>query len=276
MTIKQYAKKVKKLIEEKGVNVTIIEAEKANGIVMTGIAYKNLSVSPTIYLDDMFRDNHDPDEAATYVMEMLEKYETPEGPMNDFIRKFVNDGLFSDYENVRPLLRARFYNKKTSADVSMSAEKYGFPDLIIVPSIVLDSGEDEVCGSIKVTSSHCNLWGVDKETVLQDAINNIGEPVLMRVEDLLPVPAELDFTMLVVTNKNRCFGASSVLTAFDRLKAIYPDGFVVIPSSLHEVIVTPIFEDHLSWYNDMIGFVNGNSLKPEEVLGENAYVFYPV
>ena len=52
---------------------------------------------------------------------------------------------------------------------------------------------------------------------------------------------------------------------------IYPNGYIVLPSSVHEVIVLPYSEDQA--FNNMVNEVNESKVAAEEVLGHKAYLF---
>ena len=188
-----------------------------------------------------------------------------------------------EYENVKTKLRARLYNKKTEAEVKMSAKTYGFDDLIIVPYIELDMKEMG-SGAIKVTNKMLEMWNVTKQDVITTALANSAEEA--KVQDMLEVLAEMNGIpvalipphiagprMLVIGNDKNINGAISIIAKLDYLKERFGE-FYVVPSSVHEVIVYPV--DGAMKKEDLekiINEVNTTCVAPEEYLSDKAYHF---
>lgn len=83
---------------------------------------------------------------------------------------------------------------------------------------------------------------------------------------------EMDIHMMVLTNKRRMYGAASLLYLYD-IEGI-PEEFCMIPSSIHETILTwptdKIIPENL---NAIIKEVNTSCIAPEEVLSDHAYMY---
>jgi hypothetical protein len=58
----------------------------------------------------------------------------------------------------------------------------------------------------------------------------------------------------------------------DKMKDIFPDGYTVIPSSIHELIVIPK-EMSSPAINAMINDVNSSSVSAEDYLSDHRYEF---
>lgn len=244
------------------------EVEKANGVVLTGITLvTNSNVQPTLYIDDMYRNDVPVDEAVDKV--------------NDAFRnanKKIDIDWITDYEVVKDKLTARLFNKRTSADVSRSAKDYGFDDLIIVPYIVMK----DIGGACKVTAHMLGNWGVTEDEVIDTALQNsaneytVGDMMTMLFGDG-PVYRNFDDVedvnnMLVVSNLDKSFGAIGVVVAKDAMDRKYENGYVVIPSSVHECIVLP-YNGNENAFNSMVADVNEQEVAAEEVLSDHAYFF---
>ena len=61
-------------------------------------------------------------------------------------------GLARDWETAKNYIRPRLYNKAINAEVSRSAEPYGFDDLVIVPC--LEMGIKEGIETVKLSEEH--------------------------------------------------------------------------------------------------------------------------
>lgn len=255
MTKMEYAQ----VVAEK-VNGKIKEIEKANGVRLIGITkrIKDKSVVPNVYIDEAYEMGKSVEEMAEEVQRIFDM-EAPEIPN-------VNDVLI--YEKVKPMLRARLYNSSTKADVFRSASEYGFDDLIIIPYIQLN-----VEMSVKVTNDLLERWGATAGEVLEVALNNsmqdVEEKSLAEMfgmpEFLMPSP------MRIVSNSTRMYGAIGILGKLAELKDRY-GSFMVIPSSLHEVIVVRT-DSKDDAFTEMIKAVNEEQVAPEERLGDHEYYF---
>lgn len=83
--------------------------------------------------------------------------------------------------------------------------------------------------------------------------------------------------MYVLTNTQKVFGASVIVNTdvMDRICDIFPEGFTIIPSSIHEVMIVP-GEDHDRYQElgEMVRSVNMTSaVSPEEVLSDRVYTY---
>jgi len=269
MTIAQYVNAIATELNAESKTV-----EKANGVIRHGIVMKTeTNCCPTIYVEEFYEADMSVKDAAKEV-EKIAKANT----IN------VDVSRITDYEFVKPLLRARLYNKATKAEVFRKAKD--FDDLIIVPYIELsDIGEGRGSGSVRVSAALLNGYNVTKRELIDTAIKNSSEDstiqsmesVMMSImtgKEVKPVEeVGINPQMIVLSNRNKCFGAISALILKKRLQSIFPNGYVVLPSSVHEVIVTPYTPGCEDVLNGMVQEVNVSEVQPEEILGSKAYVF---
>lgn len=241
------------------VNGEVKEMEKANGVILTGILTGAGSVRPTIYIDDMYADGMSVDEAAEKITEIANR-ETPN----------IDVDNLADWESMRPLLRARLYNKATRAEISRPAPA-PFNDLIIIPYVVLSESL-----SFKVTMDILNRWNVSAKEVMDIAESNAkADAKLQGMTEILRemgmyVPQADDEMMWVVSNSSKICGAYGVIALMDELKARFKDGFTVLPSSIHEVIITPLADE--SMLTGMVQEVNATEVNVVDQLSNHAYI----
>ena len=246
-----YANEVAKHIE----GAEVKRVEKANGVVRYGIIKQFGNVAPCVYVDGYYERKWEPEDAARDIEGLLQK------AMSEAPDISVLPALMT-YENARPKLRARLYNAKTKADVCQPAMEWGFDDLIIVPYIIIEEGEDGIATS-QVTCDLLAEWHVSEAEVIKDALKNSEADVEER--DM--------FGLNIVTNKTKVGGAISILFVLDKYKAKYPEGIVVIPSSINDSIIVPYTEDCEDAYNTMVYEVNRDVVNPTEILSDHIYVF---
>lgn len=252
----------------KKVNGDVREVEKANGVKFIGVTVRSDSnITPTIYIDQMYADDLTIDEAAEKVMKLYEKNKIDTIDLN----------YLNNFEAVRPMLRARLYNKKTKTEVYKKALD-PFDDLIIVP--VVDGVIEN--GSFRVQESHLKMWGVTADEVISQAEKNsskrctfqtmkevLVEMMGSSIADEIPD----DNMMYVISNTERSFGAYSVIPMLPDLKEKFSEGFAIIPSSVHEVLLVPVKDNE--GLDDIIRGVNETELAEVDVLGDHAYMILP-
>lgn len=263
MTVRKYAEEIASMI---GDTVTVKEINKPNGIVKYGITkLSDERITPVCYVDDLFNDGVSVIEAASRIKEFL----NTKAPTLE-----IEVGNVTDFEEIKSRLRARLYHQTTRAEVYRYATDYGFDDLIIIPYIQISPE-----ASIKVTSDLLSSWGVSADKVIDIAIENTKADVVyksmqeilveMMGEEALSLTPENSASLTVVTNKSKMFGAISVIYLLDAFKEKFPKGFTVVPSSVHEIIVTSIKDD----ISDMVRSVNASAVNPVDVLSDHVYFF---
>lgn len=260
--LKDFAQEISAQIEGSEVQ----EVEKANGVKLTGIVFPTgaANVKATIYADDLMKEGLTVEESAEKIRKVQELEATNK----------INIDFINDFEAVKPRLRARLYNQATSADVKRSAAEYGFNDLIIVPYI---TGIETTngAGAVKVTAGLMNTWNVSPDEVIRIAEDNSKDDYRIRsMSDVLaamgqPMPGILDDPMSVVTNESMSFGAYAIIPALETLKKKYKEGFMILPSSVHEVIVVDVADS--PELDSMVEEVNDTQVDPTEQLSNHAY-----
>ena len=271
MTKREYADAVAAIV-----NGEVKEVNKTNGKKMIGISPKgDMAIRPIVYIDEMYDCDVSVENAAENVEDMFVKHA-------DVGQDFDPNNV-GDFDKMRPLLRARLYNEKTVAEVFESAKLFGFDDLIIIPYLeFMFKGQD---AGIKVNNQLLQKWGVDKETVISIAKANSEKysdfflsPMSSVLCDLMEddMPEELldmPVPMYVVSNKKKNFGAFGVIALADLIEEKFPNGYAVIPSSVHEVIIIPSDSEMYDTVKDMIGDVNTAMVSYQEILGWKPYYF---
>lgn len=269
MDKKEYAQKIAELV-----NGEVQEVNKNNGVVLTGIAVRkgNEKIYPTVYIDKMYEEELDVEEASAKVLMIAEQQKIEEG---------YDLSWMNDFEEVKPRLRALLLNRKSNVEVWKPAE-HGFDDLIIVPIVTFADFLTDHIATSKVTLSMLKKWNVDAEDVIRIAEENSKDDTSRRtiMEAILgiipnaefpPMPEE-EYPMYVVSNNRSCNGAYAVIPMLDELHEMFPEGFVVIPSSVHEVLIVPKSMPEQDM-NDMVNEVNDAEVDITDQLSDHVYIF---
>lgn len=267
MTLKEYAEAVASKID----GAKIVEVEKENKVKFVGIHLCGETISPTIYVNDCYEQNADVDTAVDYVNDMLVKCRTP---------KFLKNLNVTDWYSIKSYLRMTLVNKKSIGEVYLDGKQFGFDDLKLTPKIILPL--DDSFGSVTLNRGHIKAWGIDEREALEIALNNtyIEGAVFTDLLSMCQRISGEDFDVLaenipavyIVSNAHLFRGAVMAIVAQQKLQRMYPEGYVVIPSSVHEVLVMSKHQ-YDAGMSDFMRFVNQTKVKPEEVLSDKVYVF---
>lgn len=270
MTKLQYAIEIANIIEGEAK-----EVNKANGVIFTGVIVKNpgTNIHPTIYIDEMYDKGLTINEAVEKILEIAEMAKVDSLDID-----------IANFDQVKDHIRARLYHKGylPDCDIYRSAEEYGFEDLIIVPYIEdLMKRNDGNLASARITRQIAESYNLDPDQIIDIAMENTKDDInLKSMSEMLteimgtPFPDdEIVNTLHVLTNKSKIFGAYAVIPALDMLKNRF-GSFMVIPSSLHEVLIVPMqlygTEEDVK---TMIQEINENELKQEDILSDHPYFF---
>lgn len=160
-------------------------------------------------------------------------------------------------------------------DYFMYVQVNGNPEYV---SRIKGSNLPAVLGTLGMETSG-ELWKVaEANTKFAATCNKLGGVM----EELFGVnePEPDDFGLYVLTTKDMALGAGAIC-ATDKLKAVAEasgsDKMVIIPSSVHELLVFSVpedtTEDCLPWYSEMVREVNCDPtmMHPEDRLCDSAF-----
>ena len=264
---------------KEGSTVHLQTVRKNNGVILRGITITNSSgnIMPTVYLDKffcMYEEGTAFEEVVTFFLREYEKA----GVEGDFDIQF-----FSEYEKVKPRLGFKLLHSEMNKELLEQIPHKNYLDLAIV--CYCDIKDARIGhGSILIKNEHMEMWKINEEQVIQDAMKNMPSlypadfmnmSVVLR--EIFRDPAQLldmELPMFVLTNKERINGAASLLYEgqLEQIARMIGEDFYVLPSSIHEVIIVPkskgTDEEYLS---RMVDEINHEQLAREEILANHAY-----
>ncbi len=198
---------------------------------------------------------------------------------------------FMDWETVKHSIRAKLINAAQNKERLTKSPHRMFLDLAVVYYVKADGFWEKGTGSIPVNDQHMKLWEQEEENLYETAISNMrseGEPCFESFEDIIKQMAveyagleekpeqQQNVGMYILTNCNQKYGATEILNK-SVLRSIADqigDKFVVLPGSLHEVIVLKADEKaDYERFADMVKMVNATQLSEEERLSDHVYVY---
>lgn len=152
-------------------------------------------------------------------------------------------------------------------------------------------------GTIRVTPSLLEQIGCSEEQLHERAMENIrtkedfacsATSMLDVMMDMMGIvseedkerflsatPSPDDAPMYVLTRQDKAYGSYAMLDTnlLDELAAKLEDNLIILPSSIHEVIVIPRGDENLSSLATMVSDVNGSEVHEDERLSYSIYVY---
>lgn len=247
-----------------------------NGVELEGIRIlTNSNIAPVFYTEEIIREAEEENKTLDEVVSALvSAYESKKAFRFDvnmlFDKDFILNHIFIGLQ------------KAGAEDIEKRC-----CELDGIESYLYIRGEADQEGSysIKITDGILKSAGITKEELWSRAEANTNAET--KIESMAKVMAEMmgmdyceemeDITPLyIISNTCRMKGASAVLNkkALEEFgKEHHTDRIVVLPSSVHEMILVPYIEDvSLDYFSEMVGEVNSSEVDPTERLTDRAYI----
>lgn len=267
-----------------GCEVQYKEVEKLNGAKHYGliILEPDNNVAPTLYLEPFYDIYLYTKNWKDTVNQIIAAYQADSFP------KHLDMGWFKDFEKVRGLIFYKLVNFEVNKALLEDIPYTRYLDFAIIYCVRYEN--DEIGnGSILIHNSHLEMWGcttqdlaslAEKNTpqlcpIAVSTMENVLQECMADTEELPPVE-ETPVPMHVMTNEERVNGAITILYP-DALKnfadRIHAD-VVILPSSVHEVILLPLQEEEgFQELRNMVYEVNRSQLAREDFLSDNIYLY---
>ena len=170
-------------------------------------------------------------------------------------------------------------------------------DLLLTYRVLIDDANTGMA-SFQVTNEAQKMLGVSEEELYQAAIRNTPKMLPPQIKSMDAIiwssltedkrengdfDAELkdlgkEPGMYVLTNTSKMYGAATIFypDVMDKIADAFGYDMVVLPSSLHEVILIPNMPElgiNMDEMKTMVSEVNDTTVEPEERLPNQAYVY---
>lgn len=140
--------------------------------------------------------------------------------------------------------------------------------------------EEEESAMTKVIAKMLQICGITEDEAWERAESNtFAESIMLPVagicENVVPMEQRDNVPMYMVTNYNVKYGASAILNKKKLRefgKKYHTDKIVMLPSSIHEVLIFPYDEEvDLNYYTALVNEVN-EEVSPLQQLADKAYL----
>lgn len=263
----EYAEEVCKYLHKAGYETVIQDNYRNNG-ALVAIQLKSTPetiVKPVFTIGD---EDMKPEEFANHILNFI-----PE--------EFSTDKLESIIRDKEQVLQRSSYilvNSKLNASrsnlVRRSVNKTLEIQYKIDVSDILDGGR------VSLEQKHLDMLGIEEEELYIRAYENTMERFpyeISTISEMVDIDlGENELPIYVLTNTKRVYGAGTIL--YKGMKEVLEEKVgeetIIIPSSIHEVIVLPTYLGEKESITDMIREVNRTVVAPEEVLSDRPYELY--
>lgn len=270
----------------KDMQLHISPVKKINRI-MDGISLrkKGCNVSPTIYVDDMYKhflSCNDLSEVLKSAAEIMEK-----------AMREVDNVPVLKLASAKDDIVFQLINTNQNKDLLKDIPHREFLDLSIIYRWVVKINDIGIQGTI-VNNDLAKKIGMNEEQLYQAAIKNtqrILPPMIKSMNDFLmgmfaadgdlsevwspeEIPQEFpDTGMWVITNSRKINGAISMLYEdnLHKLAIRLDSDLYILPSSVHEVIVVSTSMGEPCELSQMVRDINADTVSLEERLSNNVY-----
>lgn len=256
---------------------------KNNDVRLDGLSIQreNYNLSPTLYLNHYYARYLDGENITNLADEMISVYNQNSPDAS------VDVSFFTEYHNVQDKIIYNLVSLEKNETLLSDIPHLIYLDFAIVFYCLLAS-EDGTNASILIHNQHLTYWNVATADLYEASIRNT--PRLMPSmaknisellqesflgDELFSEPDE-SMPMVILTNKQKYFGAGVLLykNVLDEIASRFSSNLMILPSSIHEVILVPIENDcDMQQFNEMVCEVNRTQLAAEDVLSDHAYFY---
>lgn len=279
------------------VECVVVEKRKNNGTVRVGLAFQRPGelISPIIYVEPFYQEicqgkptGEVMEKIADTAQEIMER--------NHF-RDFPG---IEDYEKIKKYLEVKIVNTKANRRELKGLVHRENEDLSLIP--FLRFSERAACGNVEISHELMDLWEVSADMVMDQAWENTWQkkpPMLRGLGEILHIEIEghpPEGNLLeemnhmkerprepayVLSSRGGTNGAAYLASpeVMKRISGLFPEGFYLLPSSVHEILVLPKYKGGLGWektpfeLGEMVREVNRTCVEREEILSDRIYEY---
>ena len=285
MNYQQFIKIVKNRVALKlheNITLQVHTALKNNSKERIGLTItdKNINISPTIYLEEYYKQFQEGMPLSHIVESIIEVYHEVKFEHN------WNIQTVKDFDLMRSKIAYKLILENKNELLLQSMPYVAYLDFAIIFYILFEIDESGTA-TIPITHELMQIWEVTLDDIQKHAFRNAPEllpavfkPMKVVIDELLGTQLRDEESseelMFVLTNSLKSFGAACILYdgMLDEISSQLGENFYILPSSIHEMIIIPESNsptrEHL---DEMLTDVNQTHVADEEVLAERVYYY---
>lgn len=265
-----------------GMSLQIHTALKNNGVIRMGLTIvdEQFNVSPTIYLEEYYKQFQNGFEIDDIIQNLLDVYHEVK------FEHIWDVHAVKDFETMRSKIVYKMIHAEKNKNLLKNMPYTTYLDFAIVFYILFEV-DDSGTATIPITHELLELWNVTLDDVKQSAFCNAPillpacfKPMHVVIDELMGTnyseQEAIEDLMYVLTNSLRSFGAACILYdgILEKMHEEIGENYYLLPSSIHEMIIVPESNspsrEHM---NEMIAEVNQTQLDEEEFLSDCVYYY---
>ena len=289
MKYEEFLNEVKEQLTNMGMNVEIRHVEKVQNQSYTGIEVKPENSNIGLNVD-------------LYKYYEVAQSGAPMFVIMKFIKEAVEDGLkhvpkvnmeaLADYEQAKHSLTMQAISIKQNREILKGLPYKALGDIAIIYRLQIDYDNESALAL--VTKNMLDSYGITEEQLIKDAeeFAPVNDPIILRTIDevitqMMGRDPSLDITasgmneeilknspLVVATVQSGVLGAGILgyPNFFELAAEKVGDRFFILPSSIHEIILTKDNGDmDADALVEMVTTINAAAVPPEEQLTDNVY-----
>ncbi len=247
---------------------------KNNGRELTSCTFHipGRNALPVLYMEEFYNEDADKilpaSECADSILSYVKRLTGPE----------LHFEVMEDYELAREYLGIKLVNYAKNGELLGRAVHIRIEDMAAVFYCLIEN--DSIgSGTVTITNEIMDSWQIDIRTLYDDAIRNSVEmlpPSLTGMEELFGLEREEDKTdMYILSNTRGVLGASALLYPglCDHICSYLQSDLLILPSSIHEVIVLPFIDADVRELERVVTEINRKCVSEEDVLTNSVYFY---
>lgn len=273
--------------------VKIEQIRKNNGMVLDAILILNgyEEIAPCIYLEPYYKQCIQGKEIDAIVDEIIDVHNVAIMPGNGINIEAIH---LSSYESIKEKVFVKLINAEMNEALLATIPHKRYLDLAVIYCILCNETEDCI-SSITINNKVIEQWGCSMEELHDVALYNTENMFPVQIKSMNDIIYEMTGedlkiledgekspSMYVMTNTRGINGASTLLypKIIDSIVGSIggnADKILVLPSSIHELILVPISAEYYSAVDlrQMVREVNKTQVAKGEILSSNVYYSLP-
>lgn len=283
---KKFVELVKQEVEKKtGCEVITEEITKEKEVLYSFTVQKKGEPSLPLVSFDCFYEAYQKGRSMEHIVETILYFSENQKALKEI------GACFSDYQKAKYKICYKLVNREKHLGFLKEMPHEPFLDLVKLYYVIAEEKEGWKA-SVAIQNSQLKAWGISEEALKQQAEENMkrifpvqAKSILEAIQEFMEtgekIQEEIEIEhfpnlLFVFSNAWNCYGASVI--AYDGLlKKIaekWNGNVVILPSSVHEVILTPIQEEvELLDLVEIVKEINATEVKEEEVLSNHVYLY---
>lgn len=279
-------------LEYKDVECEVVRQYKNNGVLQIGISVCNHIKNAVPIID--IKPHYQAAQQGTPIEGIMHNIA---GQIQTIVEIKKNPLMneLENYDKIKEFLSVKLINTRANREMLAQMPHKDMEDLSLICALRIPLGDQ--IGRINVNYDMMKHWNISEEELCQTALENSQknqEPVLqgmyttiletmtgvLSTENLLydqKSPEDLaSEKMFVLSNKEKIFGAAVIAyqKSMDEISQLFPQGFYIIPSSVHEVLILPkMNKDEEKYYGNLVREVNQSQVEASEILSDRIYEY---